>query len=184
MNMNPYNKNPINQMRGAQNRAQGGTFEQIISASCIYYRDCGAAEIEKTPEPFKITRRIGSYKFEGHFEKVAQPDFKGTLIGGKAIVFEAKHTESDRILQNKVTAEQTAALDRHQRMGAACFVLVSLQMKQYAFVPWESWKEMKRLFGHLYMNAKDLERYKVVFNGRIVLFLNGGGAKVYDGAKI
>ncbi len=166
-------KNASNQLRGAQNRAQGGIFEQYIEASCQHYRDSGLAEIEKTPEPFKVTRRIDDYHFQGHFEKQAQPDFKGTVIGGKAIVFEAKHSEGDRIKRERVTQEQTAALDRHQKMGALCFVLVSIQMRKYALVPWRVWKSMKESCGHLYMNEKDIAPYQVPFNGRIISFLKG-----------
>ena len=169
----PHNQsNPHNQLRGAQNRAQGDIFEQIIDASCLYYRECGVAEIEKTPEPFRVTRRLTDYQFSGHFEKKAQPDYKGTLQGGKAIAIEAKHTEGDRIKQDRVTPEQTAALDRHYRLGAACFVLVSIKMNTFALVPWTTWAQMKQTFGHKYMTENELQPYRVPFKGRIVFFLD------------
>lgn len=166
-------KNPHNQRRGAQNKAQGGILEKFIDASCIHYRDCGLAEIEKTPEPFKVTRRVSEYEFHGHFEKQAQPDYKGALHGGRAIVFEAKHSESDRILKNRVTEMQTATLNRYQKLGARCFVLVSLRFQVFAFVPWEHWLEMKQRFKHLHMTESDLQQYRVPFNGRIITFLKG-----------
>ena len=41
------------QITGKQARVAGNYFENMISASCEYYRDRGIAKIEKTPEPMK-----------------------------------------------------------------------------------------------------------------------------------
>ena len=83
---------------GARSRAEGEGFEHIIDNACAYYRSIGLADIEKTPEPM---RPIGSPDRAGRFlacyTKQAQPDYKGILKGGRAINFEAKHTDSDRM---------------------------------------------------------------------------------------
>ena len=162
--------NPAAQWRGRVNKAQGAHFEKTISQSCEHYRTTGTAVIEKTPEPFHITRSLGDGKFQGNFAKTAQPDFKGVLHGGQMIAFEAKHSAAERIDQSRVTDEQTAALDSYEKAGALCSVFVSLGQDFY-FVPWDIWKSMKTLFGRKYMTAADLRPYEKRFNGQWIEFL-------------
>ena len=149
-------------MQGKMNRAQGLGFEQAIDEACEYYKRIRLAYIEKTPEPMKpigvLNRNLGHFK--AVFTKAAQPDYKGTMKGGRSVVFEAKHTDTDRIKQDVVTEEQWESLDLHEAMGAWCFVLVSLGMRYYR-VPWEKWKTMKEDCGHKYMNAADLASYEL-----------------------
>lgn len=147
-------------IQGTTNRAYGNAFEEIISASCEFYKQQGAAHIEKTPEPMKVIQVIDRQRgiFKAVFEKQAQPDYKGTMSGGRAVCFEAKFTATDQIMQNAVTEEQWKSLDIHESMGGLCFVLVCQGMKYYR-VPWEKWKTMKEDCGHKYMNATDLSPY-------------------------
>ena len=146
--------------QGKRNRAIGLNFEEIINEACEHYRSMGLAYIEKTPEPMRvigvINRKLGHFK--AVFEKAAQPDFKGTMQGGRAVCFEAKHTETDRIKQDAVTENQKNAMNTHEAMGAWCFVIVCLDNHYYR-VPWEKWKTMKEDCGHKYMNAADLHPY-------------------------
>lgn len=146
--------------RGRANREQGLAFENIISTACEIYKHQGEAHIEKTPEPMKVLGVIDRQRgiFKAVFEKQAQPDYKGTMKGGRAVVFEAKFTSTDQILQDAVNEEQWKSLDIHEAMGALCFVLVCLGMKYYR-VPWEKWKTMQTDCGHKYMNATDLSPY-------------------------
>lgn len=146
--------------QGKRNRALGLKFEEIVIEACEHYKSTGLAYIEKTPEPMRvigaINRNLGHFK--AVFEKTAQPDFKGTMAGGRAVCFDAKHTETDRIKQEAVTEAQWEALDTHDAMGALCFVIVCLEDKYYR-VPWARWKTMKEDCGHKYMNAADLTPY-------------------------
>ena len=159
-------------LQGKINRAQGARFEDIIDAACLYYDAEGYAFIEKTPEPMKIIRAINRQRgtFETVFSKAAQPDYKGTMKHGTAVCFDAKHTESDRIKQDAVSKEQWEALDKHQALGALCFILVSLGHRYYR-VPWEEWKEMKAIHGHKYMDAEDLALREVEVKHGVVHFL-------------
>lgn len=147
-------------IQGKRNRALGLKFEEIVNEACEHYKSLGLANIEKTPEPMKVigvlNRRIGQFK--AVFEKAAQPDYKGTMAGGRSVVFEAKHTETDRIKQDAVTEDQRDAMDLHEAMGAWCFVIVCLGDTYYR-VPWTKWKTMKEDCGHKYMNATDLHPY-------------------------
>ena len=149
-------------VQGKMNRAHGLGFEQVIDEACEYYKMIGLAHIEKTPEPMKpigvLNRKLGHFK--AVFTKAAQPDYKGTMNGGRSVVFEAKHTDTDRIRQDAVTEEQRDSLNLHEAMGAWCFVLVSLGMRYYR-VPWEKWKTMKEDCGHKYMSAADLASYEM-----------------------
>lgn len=160
-------------LQGKVNRAQGEHFEAYIDASCVHYDLQGEAFIEKTPEPMKPIQAMDRKRgiFKAVYTKAAQPDYKGTMKGGQAVCFEAKHTSADRIKQDAITADQWEALDKHEAMGALCFVLVSLGHRFYR-VPWSKWKTMKLDCGHKYMNEKDLELYEVAFTGGVIRFLD------------
>lgn len=160
-------------LQGKINRAQGAHFEEAIEAACVHYDLQGEAFIEKTPEPMKILKPINRQRgiFEAVFAKAAQPDYKGTIRGGQAVCFDAKYTSCDRIEQKAVTQEQKEALDKHEALGAWCFVLVSLGNRFYR-IPWDNWKDMKKRFGHKYMDAEDLAPYEVEFKGGVILFLD------------
>lgn len=119
----------------------------------------------------KVIRNVGEGRFLACFEKAAQPDYKGTLNTGKAVVFEAKLSTSDRIEQSRVTDHQAAALEAHSRMGAMAFVLVSLDFQSFYRVPWGTWRNMKQIYKRKYMTAAELEQYKVRFTGSRIEFL-------------
>lgn len=163
---------PKAQMTGRLNKAQGTCFERLIEQSCRYYQGTGTAVIEKTPEPFHITRSLGDGKFQGNFAKAAQPDFKGVLRGGRMIAFEAKHSADDRISESRVTAEQAGALDSYEKAGAMCFIFVSLKMQDFFLIPWLAWKSMKRWSGRKYATAEDMKEWRVRFDGQKIRFLH------------
>jgi recombination protein U len=104
-------------------------------------------------------------------EKKAQPDFKGTLHGGRSVVFEAKHTDKDRIQQSCVTDEQAKRLNKHEKLGALTFVLVSFGMAEFYRIPWCDWKCMKELFGRKYVSPSDLGEYRVREADGVLRFL-------------
>lgn len=170
-------------IQGKQNRSQGAAFEDTVEASCGYYQRTGEAFIEKTPEPMKPIQAIDRSRgiFKAVYTKAAQPDYKGTLEGGRSVVFDAKSTTQDRIKQDVVTPEQWDALNTHEAMGAWCFVLVSLGLGYYR-VPWADWKTMRQKCGHKYMNAEDLAQYAVEYRDGAIRFLSmtTGSRKAID----
>ena len=161
------------QIRGKQARVAGGYFENIISASCAYYADRGLAYIEKTPEPMK---QLGAKNQKGQFTacylKAAQPDYKGTLKGGRAIVFEAKHTDDERIEFGRLTEMQREALEKHRKLGALSFVLVSIGLTDFYRVPWPVWRDMAETYGRKYMTHAELSPYEVPAVAGFVKFLD------------
>lgn len=162
--------------QNAVNNAQGHFFEDAIKDGCAYYSARGRAEIDKTPEPFRVMEKLGGGIFTGRFTAHAQPDFQGTLAGGRSIVFEAKHTTTDRLKRDVLTGEQQDALERHHSRGAVAAVCAGIG-NNFFFVPWAVWREMKEHFGRKYVTAANLEPFRVRFNGA-VLFLdykNGSG---------
>lgn len=161
------------QIRGKQARLAGSYFEAMISGSCDYYLDRGLAKIEKTPEPMKP---LGPKNYKGQFlacyTKQAQPDYKGTLKGGRAVVFEAKHTGDDRIEYNRLTKEQRDDLEHHHKLGAVAFVLVSMSLTECFRVPWTVWRDMAATYGRKYMTRDELLPYKVPVVAGFVKFLD------------
>lgn len=158
---------------GRKNKANGELFEKMLSEACRYYLQKNVAHIEKTPEPFHITGKDSSGIVSGYYEKKGQPDYKGVLCDGTGIMFEAKHTEKDRITQGVITDTQWASLDTYERFNAHCYVMVSLGLNTFYRVPWNVWKNMKELYGHKYMSEADLAQYKLQSQGLIILILEG-----------
>jgi recombination protein U len=157
-------------LRNTANNAMGQAFEGYINAGCHYYRRHGLAAIEKTPEPFRVTQKYGDGLFTGRFTALAQPDFQGTLSGGRSICFEAKYTTTDRLKRGVLTDTQMSTLDLHAEMGAMAGVCAGID-DCFFFVPWETWRDMKERYGRQYVTASDLRPYRVKFTG-VVLFLD------------
>lgn len=161
------------EIRNYKNRmssAQGRHFEMMIQKACEYYRIKGDADVEKIPEPFLVIKKHSKNSFTGKFIGKAQPDFQGTLKGGKSIVFEAKHTTTDRIKASVLTKAQYDYLESHFLKGATVGVCVNVK-STYAFVPWLKWRIMKELYGRKYMTEDDLQEFRVQTPG-MVLFLD------------
>ena len=152
-------KNTARQYQGLVNRAQGLAFENLIERGLDYYRRQGLAVVEKTPEPMRVIKSLSGGRFQAVFTKKAQPDYKGTLNGGRAVVFEAKYTGSDSIEQSRVTPEQVAALEAHCQAGALCFVLVGFESGTEMWcIPWPVWRNMQNYFGHKHIKHIELSR--------------------------
>lgn len=161
-------------LRGIQSKRAGEFFEEMIAASLRWYEDRGVACIEKTPEPMKPLRppnRQG--QFLACYVKAGQPDFKGTLTGGRSVVFEAKHTDADRIDYSRLTSEQVEKLSRHHALGAAAFVLVSFGLQDFYRIPWEVWRDMKDIYGRKHMKQPDCEPYRVQYAVGVLKLLEG-----------
>lgn len=160
--------------QGLQSRRAGEHFENMISASLRWYEDKGLACVEKTPEPMKPLRapnRRG--QFLACYVKAGQPDFKGTLTGGRSVVFEAKHTDTDRIEYSRLTDEQIEKLSTHHALGAAAFVLVSFGLQDFYRIPWEVWRDMKARYGHKHMKQPECEPYRVQYMAGVLKLLEG-----------
>ena len=157
---NQKQKDLHRQSQGYLNRQQGANFEKYIENSLWYCRNI--AELDKTPEPIKL---ISTPNYKGQFQacfiKKAQPDYKGTILGGRSMIFEAKHTTTDRLLQGVVTEEQAQKLEKHHTLGAICFIIVGFNMRHFFRVPWVIWQDMKQHYGHKYVTPDDLIPYQL-----------------------
>lgn len=159
-------------MQGKRNKVAGEHWEDMLEASCQHYRLHGIAEIEKTPEPIKqLGAKNSQGKFTACYTKKAQPDYKGTLKGGRSVVFEAKHTDTDRLQQSAVTDDQEKRLNRHAALGAECFVMVSFGFREFFKIPWEVFRDMKDRYGRKYITPEDVQEYKVRYMGGVLQFL-------------
>ena len=95
-------------------------------------------------------------------------------------MFEAKHTDSDRINQTVITDTQWKSLDIYEGFGAHCYVMVSLELMKFYRIPWDVWKKMKELFGHKFMTEQELEPYKLQERQCTILILEGVELKDED----
>ena len=166
-------KNYKRQLIGYKNKSNGALFESYIENACKKYLELDIAYIEKTPEAFHVSQSNRDGTFTGYYKKKCQPDFKGILCDGTGIMFEAKHTDTDQIKQCVVSEHQWNSLDKYEKYGAKCYVMVSMQFTDYYRVPWTVWKNMKALFGHKYMNKEDLQEYKLKWTLQMIHILDG-----------
>lgn len=163
--------NPVRQKQGWKNRAEGKAFEDRLDATFAYYADKGYAQIDKTPEPMKILRRMPGGKFLACFLKKAQPDYKGFIKGGRAVVYEAKYTSRDRAEQSIVNEEQTGYMDKASALGARCFILLGYSTGAVYCIPWHVWSDMKRYYGRKYVTEEDIKQYRIAesWNDRLMI---------------
>ncbi|MGI6155029.1 MAG: Holliday junction resolvase RecU, partial [Enterococcus lemanii] len=144
-----------------KSNAQGKIFEKLIEMGCQKYAMLGKAFVEKIPEDFQpqeIDKK--TKKAIGYYKSKAQPDFQGTLAGGRSVCFEAKMTNEKKINQSRVTKNQSACLDHHESLGAYVGVCCQIN-KTIAFIPWKNWKKMKEEFGRKYITEEELKKYQV-----------------------
>lgn len=166
-----FDVDPRKSIQGARNRAAGAFFEDAILRACKHYWLSGQAAIDKTPEPMQPIKDLGNGRFVAHYAKKAQPDFQGTLQGGRSVCFEAKHTDADLIRQGAVTDEQAKVFDVKEALGAVCFVLVSFGFREFYRVPWAVWRDMRAHFGHKYMTPVEGVKYRLPVTTGLLLFL-------------
>ena len=189
-------------IKNRKSRANGRNFEEEIERGCSFYSENGAALITKVPENRKVVGRTGgrSSMMLCVNDKKSQPDFVGTMSGGKSIVFEAKHTDKGRIEYNRVTDYQREMLQKHYQFGAECFVLVGFTSEIEAggekfassfdfngeteavfMIPWNVWENMQKLVGHKFFTLNDgrssgvLAPYRVRYSVEIDEKGNGTG---------
>lgn len=164
-------KDVMRQAIARQSNASGRAHETLIIGACRYYLAKGIAYIVKEPEPFAVKRKDHkTLEFTGQFIKRAQPDFHGTLAGGHSIVFEAKYTDTKRMKRDVISKKQEDSLDKQGALGASVYVCVGIQNNCF-MVPWQVFRNMKEIFGRQYVEAKDLEPWRVDNNG-LIKFLN------------
>lgn len=167
-------KREANRARGLANKREGEAFEFHIEAALLWYKEAGIAEIEKTPEPIKqLGKKNRRGQFLACYQKRAQPDFKGTIPGGRSIVFEAKSTTQDKIEQKAVTPDQADRLEAHHRLGALTFVVVGMGLDNVYRVPWEVWRDMKEIYGRKHMKPDELEPYRIEWRDGVIQLLEG-----------
>lgn len=162
------------------NNAQGHDFENAVERACVLYARRGIALIQKVPEPFRVMGKSRSGGiFQGRFTAMAQPDFQGTVKGGRSIVFEAKYTTTDRLRRDVLTEKQMEALEQHLQLGALAYVCAGIR-DTFFLVPWNFWRDMKEHFGRQYVKAADLAPWRVKYDGavRFLEYAEGEGGNL------
>ena len=134
----------------------GDQFEERLDSAFAYYKAHGFAIIEKTPEPMRPIQNLGNGKFVAFFEKKAQPDYKGTIKGGRTVMFEAKFTSTGKMEQSRVLQGQADYLEGHQKLGARCYVIAGFGSGAVYRFPWNIWRDMKKHFGRKYVTEADV----------------------------
>jgi len=86
-------------------------------------------------------------------------------------VADQENHSKDNLDTGVLTARQWESLERFAAIKARVNVAVGIRDKYY-FVPWQIFKDAKRIYGHKYLSQEDLEPYEVEDRGWAVLFLD------------
>ena len=144
--------------QGRTAKHNGKQFEKLLDGYFAYWKAAGLFSIEKTPEPYRYIKPCGGAggMFIATFAKSAQPDYKGTLNGGRAIVLEAKSISKDRINLSQLTETEAAELHLHYRLGAISGVIVYEQETNLIyFFPAKLFCKIDELTGFKHIKFKD-----------------------------
>ena len=118
---------------------RGKPFEELIIMLNHKYRNQNKAVIHKVPTEW-IPLRNGTGKIvSAKVESKAAVDFMGSYKG-RVIVFDAKHTNKERISWSEVKAHQGTFLDDCHLNGGISFILVSFNLNHIYVIPREYWK--------------------------------------------
>ena len=153
--------------QGKLNNAQGHHFEDYIMGGCRQYEAAGIAKFQKTPEPFRVLRKYRDGTATVRFTANAEPDFIGCKSDGHLMVFEAKRTLTDKLMQTVITGQQWKALDKYTEFRAITGVCAGIGDETF-WIDWGIWTNMKKLYGRKYIKAADVQPFKVKFNGSIM----------------
>lgn len=167
--------------KNLQSNGFGKNFEKFVAMGCDYYKREGLADISKIDEPFRVIKLKNAGRFEGQFIRNANPDFEGTVRGGRSICFECKYTSKDRIQQSVITEKQEEVLDSKYRLGGIAGVCCGIG-NRYFFVPWEVWTNMRLYFGKKSATVEDLKEYEVPFRQGI-RFLDNIFRSMYESSN-
>lgn len=100
--------------------------------------------------------------FIATFAKSAQPDYKGTLAGGRAIVLEAKSCASDRINKSMVLDTEIAELKTHAGLGALSGVIAESQRTgRVYFFPCSLFANMEDITGYKHIKFVQAEAFEL-----------------------
>lgn len=160
---------------GRRSKVMGEQFENMILSAAKFYEEKGISVIDKTPEPMKVLKPYDRTKgqFICCFSKQAQPDFKGILEDSTMVLFDAKHTDKEKIERSVVTKEQESCFEKYMKLGAMCFVVVSIGFRKFYRVPWVVFRDMKKIYGHKHMTENELVPYEIRYSNGILRFLDG-----------
>lgn len=160
-------------MQGKRAKNNGKMFEQLIESACKVYRNQGRANINKTPEPLKPIGVLRGGQFRAVYDKRGQPDFLGTLAGGKSIMIEAKHTSSTNLRFDSVLRHQARQLALTDILGGIAGILVSFSMERFYYIPYKVWETLENNLGKKSFNEKDVASYAVNTKNGFIDFLQG-----------
>ena len=144
------------------NRRAGSSSESILESMFEYQFKLGNMYIQKNNEPMKCIKNIGHGKFIAIYTGKSQPDFKGTIKGGRCIVIETKHTSTDRISMSCIDSsknDEKMYLYNYESMGALCFIAIIFDNANPCMIPFHHFVSMKEIYGRKYMTRDECMKF-------------------------
>lgn len=150
----------INQQKRSKS---GSRLEALIEKACERYRKEGLAIIYKNSEPLRPSGKFGKGgMISAYYKKKSVPDFTGVLIGGRAIMFEAKHVSGKPSMPfSRLQEHQEQYLIDFGNMGAKSFVLIGFDMTDFYMIPIDDYLCFKKYNGKKSLNKNEIDDYRI-----------------------
>ena len=120
------------------------------------------------------------------FTQQAQPDFKGALMDSTMVLFDAKHTDKGQISRNVVTEEQEECFERYMKMGAMCFLVISLEFEEFYSCLLYTSQQIRATYSQRISEAENRRKYRLDRISEIRQqeeFMKNSGCPDIDGAS-
>lgn len=114
----------------------GRAWEARLLAWHHAYKQAGQAFVVQAPPPVKMISRPVKGRFMAAHMKEGPPDFVGVALG-RAVCFDAKHTESSRWPLQDLQPHQARDLVAADRAGAFAFVALEIGGEGW-ILPWSA----------------------------------------------
>ncbi len=118
---------------------RGRALEELLENINAIYRQKGIAVIHKVPTAWLPIRDRRGKITTAKVDKKASVDFLG-VYAGRAVAFDAKHTDGQRMRWDRLEEHQMAFLDAWAAAGGISFVLVGFGLQQLYAVSWDWWR--------------------------------------------
>jgi len=129
---------------------KGGWLEALVEfQNDIYYRPRGIADIRRVHVNWVPERGAGGKIVGAHPAKKSELDFKGTLMGGRAVSFDCKETANERGLPlGNIEEHQVDYMRGALAFGEITFILCQITPLRRRFVVpgrtvvgrWDAWQ--------------------------------------------
>lgn len=140
---------------GATAKKHGKNFEAILEQWFALQPEAWV-DIRKQNEALKPVKPIGKGQFLAVYTKPSGCDYFGTVMGGSALVIEAKYRTTDRIALSDLTDTELAHLHKTYSLGGYAMIIAGFSDNRIFLFPFALLEHSKLLYKFKHIKEVDL----------------------------